>query len=140
MHACSLFTVHFKSTTREIGFYQAQALFHAPATFLLLKSAPVWKCGSHLLRGISKYSLATLNLIQKRVIRLIDNTTPHPSPLEYSFPRFPCIINTVINPISNARFARNTRFTDPQYPFAVKFEKCRTTSFANTFVPMTSRN
>ena len=29
---------------------------------------------------------------------------------------------------------------DSQHPFAVKLEKCRITSFANTFVPMTSRN
>ena len=39
-----------------------------------------------------------------------------------------------------ACFARGTRFADSQHSSAVKLEKCRTTSFANTFVPMTSRN
>ena len=39
-----------------------------------------------------------------------------------------------------AYFARSTRFANSQHSFAVKLEKCRTTSFANTFVPMTSRN
>ena len=39
-----------------------------------------------------------------------------------------------------ARFTCSTRFTDSKHSFAVKLEKCRTTSFANTFVPMTSRN
>ena len=39
-----------------------------------------------------------------------------------------------------ACFARSTRFADSQHSSAVKLEKCRTTSFANTFVSMTSRN
>ena len=37
-----------------------------------------------------------------------------------------------------ACFARSTRFTDSQQSFVVKLEKSRTTSFANTFVPMNS--
>ena len=47
-------------------------------------------------------------------------------------------LKSVIPP--KARFARSMRFADSQHSFAVKLEKCRTTSFANTFVPMTSRN
>ena len=37
-------------------------------------------------------------------------------------------------------FTRSTRFADSQHSFAVKLEKCRSTSFANTFVPMTSKS
>ena len=44
--------------------------------------------------------------------------------------------NKHLNILSNAK----TRFADSQQSFAVKLEKCRTTSLANTFVPMTSRN
>ena len=47
-------------------------------------------------------------------------------------------LKSIIPP--KACFTRNTRFADSQHSFAVKFEKCRTSSFANTFVPMTSRN
>ena len=47
-------------------------------------------------------------------------------------------LKSVILP--KACFPRNRRFADSQHSFAVKLEKCRTTSFANTFVPMTSKN
>ena len=47
-------------------------------------------------------------------------------------------LKSIIPP--KACFARSTRFADSQHYLAVKLEKCRTTSFANTFVPMTSRN
>ena len=47
-------------------------------------------------------------------------------------------LKSVIPP--KACFARSTRFADSQHSFAVKLEKCRTTSFANTFVSMSSRN
>ena len=48
------------------------------------------------------------------------------------------MIHTFIPP--KGCFSRSTRFADSQHSFAVKLEKCRTTSFANSFVPMTSRN
>ena len=47
-------------------------------------------------------------------------------------------LKSVIPP--KACFTRSMRFADSQHSFAVKLEKCRTTSFANRFVPMTSRN
>ena len=47
-------------------------------------------------------------------------------------------LKSIIPP--KACFARSTRFVDSQHSFTVKLEKCRSTSFANTFVPMTSRN
>ena len=47
-------------------------------------------------------------------------------------------LRSVIPP--KACFARSTRFAESQHSFAVKLEKCRTTSFANTFVSMTSKN
>ena len=47
-------------------------------------------------------------------------------------------LKSIIPP--KACFAHSTRFADSQNSFAVKLEKCRTTSFANTFIPMTSRN
>ena len=47
-------------------------------------------------------------------------------------------LKSIIPP--KACFARSTRFADSQHSFAVKVDKCRTTSFSNTFVPMTSRN
>ena len=47
----------------------------------------------------------------------------------------------VFHPVTQPEsFTRSTRFADSQHSFAVKLEKCRTTSFANMFVPMTSRN
>ena len=47
-------------------------------------------------------------------------------------------LKSIIPP--KACFVRSTRFADSKHSFAVKLEKCWTTSFANTFVPMTSRN
>ena len=34
----------------------------------------------------------------------------------------------------------STRFFDSQHPFAIKLEKCRTSSFSNLFTPLASRN
>ena len=47
-------------------------------------------------------------------------------------------LKSVIPP--KACFARSTLFADSQHSFAIKLEKCRTTSFADAFVPMTSKN
>ena len=47
-------------------------------------------------------------------------------------------LKSIIPP--KACFTRSTRFADSQHSFVVKLEKCRNTSFANTFLPMTSRN
>ena len=39
-----------------------------------------------------------------------------------------------------ALFTRNTRFSNVQHPFAVKLDKNRTSAFANSFIPLTSRD
>ena len=100
----------------------------------------------------SKYSLASLDAIQKRAIRLIDESALTDSldslahrgnvsalSLYYRYYHGRCSdeLKSVIPP--KAYFARSTRFADSQQSFAVKLGKCPT-SFANTFVPMTSRN
>ena len=85
------------------------------------------------------------NEIQKRAIRLIDDSslTEEMSlrfPFYYRYYHGRCSdeLKSVIPP--KACFARSMRFADSQHSFVVKLEKCRTTSFANTFVPMTSGN
>ena len=145
-----------KSAARKMGFlFRSKRLF-TPLHLLTLYKAqnrPFLEYGSHLWRGASKYSLATLNTIQKRVIRLIDDsalTDSLDSPAHrrnvsalslyyrYSHSRCSDELKSVIP--SKACFAGRSRFADSQHSFAVKLEKCRTTSFAITFVPMTSRN
>ena len=37
-------------------------------------------------------------------------------------------------------FARNTRFSKIQHPYALKLDTNRTNAFANSFIPMTSRD
>ena len=107
---------------------------------------PCLKYVSHLWRGASKYSLVILDTIQKRAIRLIDDSSLTDSldslthrrnvsalSLYYRFYHGMCSdeLKSIIPP--EACFARSTRFADSQHPFAVKLEKCRTTSFANDF-------
>ena len=38
-----------------------------------------------------------------------------------------------------ASFARNTRFSKIQHPYELKLDTNRTNAFANSFIPMTSR-
>ena len=114
---------------------------------------PCLEYGSHLWRGASKYSHASLDTIQKRAIRPIDDSSLTDSldslahrrnvsalSLYYRYYHSRCSdeLKSIIPP--KACFARSTRFADSQHSFAFKLEKCRTLSFANTFVPMTSRN
>ena len=47
-------------------------------------------------------------------------------------------LKSIISP--KALFTRNTRFSNAQHPFAVKLDKNRTSAFANSFIPMTSRD
>ena len=47
-------------------------------------------------------------------------------------------INSIIPP--KASFARNTRFSKSQHPKALKLDTNRTNAFANSFIPMTSRD
>ena len=100
-----------------------------------------------LWRGASKYSLASLDTIQKRAIRLIDDSALTDSldslahrrdvsalSFYYRYYHGSCSdeLKSIIPPKSC--FARSTRFADSQHSFAVKLEKCRTTSFANEYV------
>ena len=101
-------------------------------------------------RGASKYSLASLDTIQKRLIddsaltdsldSLAHRRNVSALSLYYRYYHGRCSdeLKSIIPP--KACYARSTRFTDSQHSFAVKLEKCRTTSFTNTFVPMPSRN
>ena len=100
------------------------------------------------MRGASKYPIASLDTIQKRAIRLIDDSAltdslghrRNVSALSlykrYYHGRCSDEFKSVIPP--KACFVRSTRFAG--HSFAVKLEKCRTTTFSNTFVPMASRN
>ena len=67
-----------KSAARKIGFLFRSKLFFTPLHLLTLYNAQIHPCleyGSHLWRGASKYSLATLDTIQKRAIRRIDDSS-----------------------------------------------------------------
>ena len=99
----------------------------------------------------TKAETASLDTIQKRAIRLIDGSALTDSldslahrrnvsalSLYYRYYHGRCSDESIIPP--KACFARSTRFADSQHSLAGKLEKRRTTSFVNTFVPMTSRN
>ena len=47
-------------------------------------------------------------------------------------------LKSIIPP--KALFVRNMRFSNAQHPFAVKLDKNRASAFANSFIPMTSRD
>ena len=83
-----------KSATRKIGFLFRSKRFFTPLHLLTLYKARIRPCleyGSHLWRGASKYSLATLDTIQKRAITLIDDS----SLTEEMSLRFPFTIDTI---------------------------------------------
>ena len=111
---------------------------------------PCLEYGSHLWRGASKHSLATLDAIQKRAIKLIGDPTLTNSldslahrrtisalSLYYRYYHGVCSVElkSIIPP--KALFTRNTRFSNAQHPFA---DKNRTSAFANSFISMTSRD
>ena len=67
-----------KSAAKKIGFLFRSKRFFTPLHLLTVYKAQIRPCleyGSHLWRGASKYSLATLDTIQKRAIRLIDDSS-----------------------------------------------------------------
>ena len=130
--------------------------YYTPSQLLTLYNAQIRPCleyGSHLWRGASKHSLATLDEIQKRSIKLIGDpaltnsldslarrTTSSALSLYYRYYHGVCSVEmkSIITP--KAVFTRNTRFSNAQHPFAVKLDKNRTSAFANSFIPMTSRD
>ena len=105
------------------------------------------------MEGASKHSLATLDAIQKRAIKLIedpaltislDSLAHHRTisalSLYYRYYHGVCSVElkSIIPP--KAVFTRNRRFSNAQHPFAVKLKKNRTRTFANSFIPMTPRD
>ena len=138
---------------------QGRFLFRSKPFFLHLLTLskaqirPWLEYGSYLWRGASKYSLTSLDTIQKRAIRLIDDSSLTDSldslahrrnvsalSLYYIYYHGRCSDESKLVIPPKACFVRSTCFADSQHSFAVKLEKCRTTSFANTFVSVTSRN
>ena len=129
-------------------------LFHPSSLLTLYKAQirPYLEYGSHLWRGTSKHSLATLEAIQKRAIKLIGDPALTNSLdslahrraisallLYYRYYHGACSfeLKSIIPP--KALFTRNTLFSNAQHPFAVKLDKNRTSAFANSFIPMTPR-
>ena len=89
-----------KSAARKIGFLFRSKRFFTPMHLLSLYKAQIRPCleyGSHLWRGDSKYSLATLDTIQKQAVRLIDDSalTDPRLLLEEMSLRFPSTIDTI---------------------------------------------
>ena len=93
----------------------------------------------HLWRGTSKHSLANLDAIQRRAVRLIGDPTladtldslahrrsGYALSLFYRYYHVICSdeIKSIIPP--KASFARNTRFSKIQQPYALKLDTNRT--------------
>ena len=126
------------------------------SSLLTLYKAQIRPCleyGFHLWRGASKHSLATLDAIQKRAIKLIGDPpltnsldslayrrTISALSLYYRYYYSVCSVQlkSIIPP--KALFTRNMRFLNSQHPFAVKLDKNRTSAFATSFIPMTPRD
>ena len=63
-----------KAAARKLGILFGSRRYFTPSQLLTLYTAQIRPClenGSHLWRGASKHSLATLDSIQKRAIKLI---------------------------------------------------------------------
>ena len=145
-----------KAAARKLGLLFRSRRCYTPSQLLMLYKAQIRPCleyGSHLWRGASKHSLATLDAIQKRAIKLIGEPaltnsldslahrrTVSALSLYYRYYHGVCSVElkSIIPP--NALFTRNTRFSNAQHPFAVKLDKSRTSAFANSFIPLTSRD
>ena len=130
--------------------------YFTPSSLLTLYKAQILPCleyGSHLWRGASKHSLATLDAIQKRAIKLIGDPTltnsldslPHRRTISalslyYRYYHGVCSAELKSKILPKAASTRNTRFSNAQHCFAVKFDKNRTSAFANSFIPLTPRD
>ena len=116
---------------------QVQAIFHALASSHPLRILSIFSCcpgyNSETRRQTNwRLCLHRLSLAHRRNVSALS--------LYYRYYHGRCSdeLKSVIPP--KACFACSTRFADSQHSFAVKSEKCRTTTSANKFVPMTSRN
>ena len=143
-----------KVAARKLGLLFKSRRYYTPSQLLTLYKAQIRPCleyGSHLWRGASKYSVATLGAIQKRAIKLIGDpaltnsldslahrrTTFVLSLYQRYYPGVCSVeLKSIIPP--KALFTRNTQFSNAQHPFAVKLNKNRTSAYVNSFVPMTS--
>ena len=117
---------------------------------LIFALSRIWL--SSVERGLQAFS-CTLDAIQKRVIKLIGDpalTNSHDSLahrktisvlcLYYRYYHGVCSVELKSIMPPKALFTRNTRFSISQNPFAFKLDKNRTSAFANSFIPMTSRD
>ena len=140
-----------KTAVCELGCLFRTKHFFTPTQLLTLYKARIRPCleyGSHLWRGASKHFLATLDAIQGRALRLIEEPSltdtlllPNSSPLFSLFidtTNVGCSdeITSLIPP--TASYARSIRFSMIEHPYALKLDTNRTNVFANTFIPMTS--
>ena len=139
-----------KASARKLGLLFRSRRYFTPSSLLTLYKAQIRRCleyGSHLWRGAPKHSLATLDAIQKRAIKLIGDPaltnsvdslahrrTISALSLYYRYYNVICSVElkSIIPPKS--LFTRNTRFWNAQHPFAVKLDKNRTSAFANSFI------
>ena len=112
--------------------------YFTPSSLLTLYKAQIRPCleyGSHLWRGASNHSLATLDAIQKRAIKLIGDPaltnsldslahrrTISALSLYYRYYHGVCSVELKSFIPHEALYARNTRFSNAQHPLAVKIE------------------
>ena len=130
--------------------------YFTPSSLHTLYKIQIRRCleyGSHLGRGASKHSLATLDVIQKRAINLIGDpaltnsldSLAHRrtiSALSLYYRYYHCVCSVELKSIipPKSLFTRNTRFSNAQHPFAIKLDKNRTSAFTNSFISRTSRD
>ena len=106
-----------------------------------------------LICGEGRQTFSCHNTIQKRAIKLTGDPaltnsldslahwrTISALSLYYRYYHGVCSVElkSIIPP--KAVFTRNTLFSNAQHPFAVNLDKNRTSAFANTFIPVISRD
>lgn len=144
-----------KSAARKLGFLFRSRQYFSPQQLLTLYKAQIRPCleyGCHLWRGASQHALSSLDAIQKRAVRLIDDESLTASlqsldhrrrvsalTLFYRYYHGRCSaeLKSIIPP--KATFVRGTRESSSQHPDVVKIATNRTSQFQSSFVPMTSR-
>ena len=140
-----------KAAACKLGLLFRSRRYFTPSSLLTLYKAqnrPCLECGSHLWRGASKHSLATLDVIQKRAIKLIGdpaltNTLDSPAhrrtisalSLYYRYYHGVCSVElkSIIPP--KALFTRNTRFSNAQHPICCQIEQKSNERFHQLFYP-----
>ena len=143
------------STAYKLGLLFRPRRYFTPSQLLTLYKVQIrLEYGSHLWRGASNHSPATLDAIQKRAIKLIGDPalinsldslahrrTISALSLYYRYCHGVCSVELKSIISLKVIFTRNTRLSNaPHPPPAVKLEKNRTSAFANSFIPMTPRD